>query len=277
MENKILNPREIVDFVRGVGIEKSSRKVMQNLFLGIMAGIFIALGGFAAGIASHSISNYGVSRIVAGVVFPVGLILVLICGAELFTGNTLMVLSYFDDKISIKGIMKNWITVYLGNMIGAFFISTLLFWSGALDINNGAFGVSILKVAVNKVNISFGQGIASGILCNILVCSAVWGSYASKEVMGKIWMSIMPIMAFVIAGFEHCVANMYYLSLGLMAKNNIALVQSAQLAIEKLDKLNITGIIENLLPVTIGNIIGGSLIIAGIYWFVFRGIDKKKS
>lgn len=277
MGNKILSPREIVEFVKGVGVEKSSRKVIQNLFLGIMAGIFIALGGFAAGVASHSISNYGVSRIVAGVVFPVGLILVLICGAELFTGNTLLAVAYFDGQISIKDIMKNWIIVYLGNIIGALFISMLLFFSGALDVNNGAFGVSILRVAMNKVNIPFGQAVASGILCNILVCSAVWGSYASKEVIGKIWMSIMPIMAFVIAGFEHCVANMYYLSLGLMAKNNATLVQLANLSTEKLDKLNVAGIIGNLLPVTIGNIIGGSLVIASIYWLVFRGLDKKKS
>lgn len=274
MGKNILDPKEIVDYVKDVGIAKSSKKPIQTLLLGIMAGIFIALGGFAAGVASHSIANYGVAKVVAGVVFPVGLILVLICGAELFTGNTLLAVGYFEKEISTKALLKNWALVYIGNIIGSVFITALLVWSGALDINCGVFGIYALKVANNKANISFGQGVSSGILCNILVSIAVWGSYAAKDVIGKIWISIIPIMAFIIAGFEHCVANMYYFSIGIIAKGNPSIVKASGLTSEQLSNLNFNGIISNMIPVTLGNIIGGAIVVSGIYWLVFKGFNK---
>lgn len=275
MESNMLGPKDIVDYVKQVGIDKSSKKEMQTLILGIIAGMFIALGGFAAAVASHSITNYGVSKIVAGVMFPVGLVLVLICGAELFTGNTLLAVAYYEKEISIKLLLKNWILVYLGNIIGSLFITELLVWSGALDINGGLFGIYALKVATNKANLSFGQGLSSGILCNILVSIAVWASYASRDVIGKIWVSFIPIMAFVIAGFEHYVANMYYFSIGIIAKGNPSIVKASGISKEKLSNLTFKGIFCNMLPVTLGNIIGGAIIVSGIYWLVFKGFNKQ--
>ncbi|SHK45477.1 formate/nitrite transporter [Hathewaya proteolytica DSM 3090] len=275
MENKMLKPKEIFDFTKNIGIEKGAKKFKENVTLSILAGMFIALGGFAAGVASHSIGNYGVAKLVSGVVFPVGLIMVLICGGELFTGNSLMSIAWLEKEISIKELLKNWIIVYLGNFIGSFFISLLLLYGGALDINKGAFAISVLKTAANKVNISFGQGVASGILCNILVCGAVWGSYAAKDIIGKIGMTVMPIMAFVIGGFEHCVANMYYLSFAFMAKGHMTLAQTASLPLDKLNNINAFGILGNLVPVTLGNIIGGAVVVAGLYWLAYNKRSNK--
>ena len=270
MDNNFLSPKEIVNYVEGVGIDKAGKKISQTLILGILAGVFIALGAFAAGVASHSIENYGVAKLVAGVVFPVGLILVLVCGAELFTGNTLLSVAYFGKKISFKAMMKNWSLVYIGNFIGSIAIVLMLVYSGALDTNSGLFGAYALKTATKKVSLTFGQALFSGILCNILVSIAVWGSYAAKDVIGKIWMTVIPIMAFIISGFEHSVANMYYLFIGLVAKGNPAFVEGSHMTSEQLANLDIVGIVQNLIPVTIGNIIGGALVVAGLYWIIFR-------
>ena len=270
MDKIILSPKEIYEYVEGVGVKKCSNRAMQTLFLAILAGMFIALGGFAAGVASHSIENYGVAKLVAGTVFPVGLILVLLCGAELFTGNNLLTIAYFEDRIKLKDVLKNWVIVFFGNLIGALIISTLLHLSGSLEGNGGLVGAYFIKVASKKVSLSFGQAFTSGILCNIVVCLAVWGSYAAKDTAGKVLMGFFPIMAFVIAGFEHCVANMFYLSAALLAKSNDAIVAVYHGPIEKLDKIDIPHIINNLIPVTIGNIVGGGIIIAGIYCVIYK-------
>lgn len=277
MENNFLSPKEIVNYVESVGIDKASKKSIQTLLLGILAGMFIALGAFAAGVASHSIENYGVSKLVAGAVFPVGLILVLICGAELFTGNTLLSSAWFEKKISFKAIMKNWSIVYVGNFIGAIAIVFMLVYSGALDTNSGLFGAYAVKTATKKVSLTFGQAFLSGILCNILVSIAVWGSYAAKDIIGKIWITVIPIMAFIISGFEHSIANMYYLFMGLAAKTNPAFVEGSHMTAEQLANLDISGIVQNLIPVTMGNIIGGALVVAGVYWIIFRKAYTIKS
>jgi len=270
----ILSPKEIYEYVEGVGVNKCRNRAMQTLFLGILAGMFIALGGFAAGVASHSIQNYGVAKLVAGSIFPVGLILVLLCGAELFTGNNLLTVAYFENRITLKEVLKNWVIVFFGNLIGALIISTLLYLSGSLESDGGLVGAYFIKVASKKVSLSFGQALASGILCNILVCIAVWGSYAAKDTAGKVLMGFLPIMAFIIAGFEHCVANMFYLSAALFAKSNDAIVALYHGPMGKLDKIDIAHIINNLIPVTIGNIVGGGIIIAGLYCVIYKKKEK---
>jgi len=168
---------------------------------------------------------------------------------------------------------RNWAIVWLGNFIGAVLVAILVFSSGLLT--TGTVGGYAIKVAATKASIGFGPAIASGILCNIIVCLSVWGTYASKDVIGKIFMGFFPIFGFVIAGFEHCVANMYYFSIGLLAKMNPAFVEASHVSAEKLDNLTIVGIFNNLIPVTIGNIIGGAVCVGLVYWFIYKKCNKK--
>lgn len=274
MDKKMLSPDEITTYVEGVGIKKANNKCVQTLFLGFLAGAFIALGSFSAAVASHGISDPGLQKFVAGIVFPVGLILVLICGAELFTGNSLLSVAWAQKRITTGQMLKNWALVWIGNFIGAALIAVLLFYTGSLS--TGTVGGYAIKVAATKANLEFGPALTSGILCNILVSIAVWGSYSAKDVMGKILMGFFPVFAFVIGGFEHCVANMYYFTIGLLAKTNPTFVEMSHVTPEKLDNLNILGVIKNLVPVTIGNIIGGAVLVGLTYWFIYKKCNTVK-
>lgn len=274
MEKKMLSPEEVCSYVEEVGIKKANNKVIQTLTLGFLAGIFIALGGFAAAVASHGISDPGLQKLVAGTVFPVGLIFVLVCGAELFTGNSLLSVAWAEKRISTGQVLKNWTLVWIGNFIGAIFTALLIYFAGLLS--TGTVGGYVIKVAATKATIGFGQGVASGILCNIVVCLSVWGAYAAKDVIGKVFMCFFPIMAFIISGFEHCVANMYYLTIGMLAKLNPAFIEASHVSADKIDKLNIGGMLKNLIPVTIGNIIGGAICIGLVYWFIYKKCKREK-
>lgn len=274
MEKVMLSPSEICDEVIKSGIKKANTSSINLLILGIFAGIFIALGGFSAAVFSHSIENVGVSKFAAGVIFPAGLMMVLICGGELFTGNALMVISLYEKKIRFTQMIRNWIIVYFGNFIGAFLIAFLIFNSSILDINAGNLGAYAIKTAVNKGSMSFITAFSSGILCNILVCIAVWGAFSAKDIAGKILIIWFPIMAFVVSGFEHSVANMYYFSIGMLAKSNSTFVELSK-AGEKISNLDLKHIILNLIPVTLGNIVGGSLIVATGYWLVIKYLPVK--
>ncbi len=274
MSKMMLSPDEITTYVEEVGYKKVTNKGVQTLFLGICAGIFIALGAYAASVASHGINDPGLQKFVAGIVFPVGLILVLICGAELFSGNSLLSVAWAEKRITTGQMFKNWAIVWVGNFIGAAFVALLVSASGLLS--TGTVGGYAVKVAATKASIGFGPALASGILCNIIVCSSVWGAYAAKDVTGKLFMVFFPILTFIIAGFEHCVANMYYLSIGLLAKTNPAFVEASHISAEKIDNLNLGGVLSNLVPVTIGNVIGGAVIVGLTYWFIFRKCNAKK-
>ncbi len=275
MNKSMLTPAEVTDYVESMGIKKANNKTVQTLLLGVLAGAFIALGAYGASVASHSVDNVGLQKVVAGIVFPVGLILVLICGAELFTGNSLLSVAWAEKKITTKQMLKNWILVFIGNFIGAILIAVLINAAGLL--NTGNLGGYVIKVAATKANLSFGSALASGILCNIIVSLSVWGSYAAKDVTGKVLIVFFPIFTFIIAGFEHCVANMYYFSIGLLSKMNPIFVESSHVAPEKLEQLNIIGVFKNLLPVTLGNIIGGSVLIGLTYWFIYKGNSSKQT
>lgn len=272
MDKKMLSPEEVCRYVEEVGIKKANNRPMQTLLLGILAGIFISLGAYASTVASHGITDPGIQKFVAGIVFPVGLIMVLICGSELFTGNSLLSIAWAQKKISTGQMLRNWGIVWIGNFIGAFLIAALIFASGLLS--TGTVGGYAVKAAATKASIGFGPAIASGILCNIIVCLSVWGTYAAKDVTGKVLMSFFPIFAFIISGFEHCVANMYYFSIGLLAKTNPMFIETSHVAIEKLDNLSVMGIFNNLIPVTIGNIIGGAFCIGIIYWIIYIKTNK---
>ncbi|MBU5590451.1 formate/nitrite transporter family protein [Clostridium sp. MSJ-4] len=276
MEKKMLRPAEIAEEILTSYEAKANYSKAKSLTLGILAGAFIALGGFASAVASHSISNYSLSKLVSGLVFPVGLILVILAGADLFTGNVLLTVPLLHKKINFKQVLKNWIIVYFGNLLGAIIISLLLFYSGALDANEGKLGAYVIKVAYTKSNISYMKALFSGILCNILVCLAVWTSFAAKDVIGKIFAILFPIMAFVISGFEHSVANMYYFSIGLLAKTNSNYISTLNITEDKLQSLNIQGVIKNLIPVTLGNILGGFLFVGGALYLAFIYINNNK-
>lgn len=273
----MLSPKEIGSYVENVGVQKANNKFIQTLILGMLAGAFVSIGGFSSAVASHSIENVGVGKLVAGIVFPVGLMFVLICGAELFTGNCLLTVAYAQKKISLKKMVKNWTIVYFANFIGAFVIAFLLYHSGLLGTNEGKLGGYAIKVAAYKCGLNFTQIFTSGILCNFVVSLAVWGSYAAKDVTGKVAIAFFPIMAFVIAGFEHCVANMYYLSLGLFAKTNPAYIELSHQTAEKVANINLAYIVQNLAASTLGNIVGGGVFVGLAYWLIYIKTESKNT
>ncbi|NMM62320.1 formate/nitrite transporter family protein [Clostridium sp. P21] len=274
MDSAMLKPSELSDASIGSGCGKAKLTTLQQLVLGILAGAFIAIGGVASAVISHSITNVGVSKFAAGAVFPVGLMLVVICGAELFTGNCLMVVPLVDGKINLKELLKNWVVVYIGNFIGSVLIAFLVFEAGVFAINSGKLGGVVIKVASTKGNLSFGTAFASAIMCNFLVCLAVWGASAAKDIISKLVIIWFPIMAFVACGFEHCVANMYFLTAGIFAKSNPVFAKASGIEPDKM--INGSHVIQNLIPVTLGNIVGGAVMVGLTYYLAYKYIPLKK-
>ncbi len=278
MEKRFLAPGEVAEAMVNVGCKKCSLKTSQMLWLGVFAGMFIAFGAFACGMISHTITNTGVAKFAGAAVFPVGLMLVVICGAELFTGNNLIAVALLDRKVTMGEMLKNWVFVYIGNFIGSILVVLLIMGSGLLNTSGGALGGLAVKVAAGKVGLTFGQAVIRGILCNILVVLAVWMAIAAKDVISKIWSCWFPIMLFVLSGFEHSIANMYFIPVGVMAKANDVFAGASGLAAEKLAGLTWgTFLVNNLIPVTIGNIIGGAVIVSYVYWYVYRKDAAEKA
>lgn len=236
------------------------------------AGLMIGLGAAGSSVAAHNIANVGLARFIAAVVFPVGLMMVILMGAELFTGDCLLAIGLPEKDITIWQFVRTLVLVYLGNLVGGVILSALIVMSGQLDYSGGMLGAYTIKVALGKVGLTPMKAISSGILCNILVCAAVIMAVCAKDVTGKLLVSFFVIMLFVTAGYEHCVANMYYITAGLMAKANPSYVAAAMeaygLSVEQLDLLNVRNmIVNNLIPVTIGNIIGGACFVGLPFYF----------
>lgn len=257
-----LTIREAIDkYIAGCQAKVEMSK--ENLIVkSILAGALIGMGAAASSVAAHTIADVGVARLAAAVVFPVGLMMVILLGAELFTGDCLMAMSVSDGKQSMKEVIRVLVSVYFGNFIGAGVLALLIATSGQLNYSGGMLGAYTIKVAMGKVNISFVEGITSGVLCNILVCAAVLMALCAKDVTGKLIAVFFTIMLFVTAGFEHCVANMYYITAGLLAKLNPTYASLAMeqygCGLEQLGELSVSHFLfNNLVPVTIGNIIGG--------------------
>lgn len=277
MEKYFNSPSEIVEANIKAGERKAELSVGRMILLGILAGAFIALGGATSSTAVHGIADVGISRALAGVIFPVGLMMVVFLGAELFTGNSLMIMAVLEKKISWRQMIRNLVIVYFSNMLGACLIAVLLMYSGNLDYSDGLLGAYTIKVAVGKISISPLKGITSGILCNILVCIAVLMASAAKDITGKIWAIFFPIWAFVVGGFEHCVANMFYIPAGILAAQRPEYVLKAQeaygITAEQIENISVLSSLNNLLPVTIGNMIGGMLFV-GVPLAVLYGEKK---
>lgn len=254
---------------------KSKLPLVKMFLLGILAGAFIAFGAEASSLAAHNVTQVGIQRLIMGCVFPVGLIMVVLLGTELFTGNCMMVAAVADKRVKLAMLLRNWIVVYLGNIIGAALIVLLVSATGQLGYSSNGLAVLTIKIAAAKTGLSFGAAFAGGILCNALVCIAVLLAMASKSIIGKIAGIWFPIMAFVLSGFEHSVANMYYIPAGIFASMNPAYAAAAQEAGVNMANLNALGFLGNIVPVTLGNIVGGA-VIALVMWFCFAR-DKKQA
>lgn len=263
------------------GVSAKAKMKWQTMFMkAILAGAMIAMGAGASSVAAHSISNVGVSRMAAGCIFPVGLMMVILLKAELFTGDCMVIVGVTDKRISISKCISILVIVFLGNMVGGVLIAWLTSLSGQFDYSGGLLGAYTIKVAAGKAGITFGRGVSSGILCNIMVCAAVLMAVCAKDVTGKLFCSFFMILAFVVAGFEHCVANMYYITAGLFAKMNPEYVKVATETLgvtqAQLDALDISHfLVGNLVPVTIGNIIGGMIFVALPIYFVTNAKSKE--
>lgn len=278
MEKRFLAPAAIADAMVGVGKGKCSLKTSQMTLLGIFAGAYIAFGAFACAMISHSVENVGLSKFVGAAVFPVGLMLVVLCGAELFTGNNLIAVAYLNKDVTLNQMLKNWVFVYIGNLIGSLLIAFAIVGSGLLTTSGGGLGATVIKVASAKVSMTFGQAVIRGILCNVLVVLAVWFAVGAQDFISKIWACWFPIMLFVLSGFEHSVANMYFIPVGILAKANAQFAEASGLAAEKLAAVNWgTFMTNNIIPVTIGNIIGGAVIVSWVYWYVYKGCKKEEN
>jgi len=264
------SPKEIAARIENVGISKSTSEPLRVFALAILAGAFIAFGAVFYTLVIHDSSGVsaGLMRFIGGLSFCLGLILVVVAGAELFTGNNLIVMAYVDGKVNLKQLLGNWTIVFIGNFIGAIGILLLIYLSGHWQIGGGAVGAKVLAIANAKVNLSWMEAFTRGILCNILVCLAVWLCFAGRTVVDKVLAILFPITAFVAMGFEHSVANMYFIPAGLLAKQQPELLQLVGHL--NLDNLTITSFLfDNLLPVTLGNIIGGSVFVGLFYWFIY--------
>lgn len=266
-----LLPQEMATKAEYLGQRKAEMPILTMFALAILAGAFIGLGAmFATTTAAGSAEAlpYGVVRVLTGLVFCLGLVLVIVGGAELFTGNNLIVMAWASGKVSTYSLLRNWIIVYLGNFVGAIATAGMVFVSQQYKFGGGSVGLTALGIANSKVHLGFLQAIALGVLCNILVCLAVWLTFSARSTIDKIAAIIFPITAFVAAGFEHSIANMYFVPMGLLVRN----FDPEFTALANLDFTGLTWgnfLVGNLLPVTIGNIIGGSVFVAAIYWSVF--------
>ena len=274
-----LSPSEIADFTVNLGVRKANMSVINQFILGILAGAFIAFGAQASNIATHTISDISTAKFSGGLIFPAGLMLVLMAGVELFTGNSLMIMALAEKQISLPQLLRSWLVVYLGNLAGSILVAFLISWSGQLNYTGGLLGGVTLKAAAGKVSLSFTQAFVLGVLCNWLVCLAVWASFGAKDGISKAVCVFFPIWLFVASGFEHSIANMYYIPAGILAKCSEAYVTKAlELGVSKsaIDSLNWCSMFtKNLLPVTLGNILGGAGLVGCVYWFVYKRGSKK--
>ena len=267
-------PAQMAERVEKAGIAKGNRDSLSEFILAMMAGVFIALGAaFFTYVIHDSTLSTGLTKLIGGFVFSLGLILVIITGAELFTGNNLIVMAFVSRKISLRQLLNNWGVVFVGNFVGALIVVFLIFLTGQWIAGGSSVGVTAVMIANAKVNLTFWQAISKGILCNILVCLAVYLCFSGRSVTDKILAILFPITAFVALGFEHSVANMYFIPAGLVLKYSPEVMAAAQGILGRtpdLSNLNMYGfLVNNLLPVTIGNIIGGTFFVGIVHWFLF--------
>jgi formate/nitrite transporter len=262
-------PAEMAARMETVGVTKAKGDFLTLSLLGILAGFFIGLGAMFCTLVTTDIQiGFGLSKLLGGIVFCLGLILVILAGAELFTGNALMVASRASGKIGLSQLFRNWGIVYLTNLIGALLLVLVVFYSRFWALDAYKVGANALLIANAKVNLTFWTAFARGILCNTLVCLAVWLCFGARTTVDKIFAILFPITAFVACGFEHSIANMYFIPMGIVLSGQTQVLQAAGVTAAQVTNLNVLGFINNLVPVTLGNIVGGTFV-GSIYWLAY--------
>ena len=249
------SPREIAMHVEEVGVAKARLPVLDTLALSVLAGAFIAFGAmFSTVVTTGNDFGFGINRLIGGVAFSLGLILVVVAGAELFTGNNLIAMAWADRKITALQLLRNWALVFAGNFVGAVGTAVMVYLSGVLQLGDGAFAANASQIATAKTALPFTEAFFRGVLCNTLVCLALWLCFAAHTVSDKVLAIIFPISAFVALGFEHSIANMYFIPLGWLIDA---------------DGVTAASFLSNLIPVALGNIVGGSVLVALVYWLIY--------
>ena len=275
-----LMPPEMARKAEEVGVKKANLDFLSTFGLAVLAGAFIALGAIFATISwttTGAAFPWGWGRVVGGIAFSLGLILVVVGGAELFTGNNLIIMAWASRKLSSWKLLRNWLIVYIGNLVGAVATALFVFMGRQFLMANGAVGVTALNIGLAKVNLDFLQAVALGVLCNALVCLAVWLCFSARSTLDKIFAIIFPISAFVAAGFEHCVANMYFIPMAILIKAGAPDTFWQAIEVNPAAYQDLTWasfFFRNLLPVTLGNIIGGVCLVAVVYWLVYLRKDR---
>jgi formate/nitrite transporter len=251
------SPKEIAQKVEQVGVAKARLPFLQTALLGVLAGAFIGLGAlYYTLVVSDAALGFAAQRLLGGVAFSLGLFLVVVAGAELFTGNNLLAMAWADGKITSSEVLRNWVIVCAANFVGAAGLAVLVWLSGHPSMNGGAVAQATLKIAAAKSTLSWAEAFFRGVLCNVLVCMAVWMALAGRSVIDKAVAIVFPISAFVAAGFEHSIANLYFIPLGMLLQPEGG-------------PLGWAGLAHNLVPVIAGNLVGGSVLVALVYWVIY--------
>lgn len=274
-------PKEIANIVERVGVAKAELDFWSMFMLSILGGVFVSLGSELFIFVVHDSGlGFGISYFLGGLAYSLGTILIVIAGAELFNSNNLIIMAYLDKKISLTKLLRNWGIVFLGNLFGALSVVVWMYLARQWSFNNFLMGAKTLLIAYDKVNHSFLQAFAQGVICNALVCLAIWLCYGGHSVTDKILSVILPTTTFVTLGYEHTVANMYFIPMGLILKNHSDVIQAANKitggASFEITSLTLRNyLLKNMLPVTLGNIFGGSVLVGLVYWFIY--LRKKEA
>ena len=256
-------PREIARIVERLGVAKAKTDTVTLFVLAVLAGAFISLGAlFFTVVVTGATPGFGITRLLGAMSFCLGLILVVVAGAELFTGNNLLAIAWASRLIGTRDVLRNWLLAYLGNAIGCLGTVFLVVWADIASLGGGAVGETALQIARDKAGLSLGEAFARGLLCNALVCLAVWLAMGGRTLVDKILGILFPITAFVTIGFEHSIANWFFLPFGL--------------ALDKQGAVSTVGVAWNLVAVTAGNMVGGTLLVAGVYWVAYLRGERKQ-
>ncbi|MBM3708209.1 MAG: formate/nitrite transporter family protein [Actinobacteria bacterium] len=265
------SPSDMEKRVEQASKRKAGLSWFSLLMLSVMAGSFIALGSefFTLAVFDSTLS-VGFTRLIGGFCFSLGLILVIVAGAELFTGNNLVIIGFASGIVNYKQVLKNWVFSYIGNFVGSISVVYLMFLTNLWKMKNFELGAKIVQIASDKTNLTFIEGLSRGILCNALVCLAVWLCFSARSVISKIGAIIFPITAFVASGFEHSIANMYFIPMGMLIRNDPGVIEvlTKNFPNQNLSNLNAMGLFGNLFSVTLGNIIGGAIMVGVVYWLI---------
>jgi formate transporter len=269
-----LLPAEMAVKAAETGVKKTKLDTLRMFLLAVLAGAFIAMGAVFATTVSAGASAlpFGIARLLAGVTFTLGLILVVVSGSELFTGNSLIIIAFANRRITLPALLRNWGIVYLGNFVGALLTAVLMFLTRQYTFGAGSIGLAALNTGEAKTALGFAQAVVLGLFCNALVCMAVWMCYSARTTIDKILAIVPPIAAFVAAGFEHSIANMYFIPIALFIKQFGTPAFFEAIKKTPADFTHLTWsnfFLVNLVPVTIGNIIGGVLMVGLMYWFIY--------